>query len=49
MFHTYTKQEAKLKMAVFWVVTSCNLVEAYWHFKGACCLHHPDDEGSKHI
>jgi hypothetical protein len=40
----------RLKMAVFWVVASCSLVE----FKGSCCLLHqgdnrPDDGGSKHL
>jgi hypothetical protein len=29
-----------LKMAVFWVVAPCSLVELYRRFKGACCLHH---------
>jgi hypothetical protein len=42
-----------LKMAVFWVVASCSLVEVYWHFRGACCLHHqgdcPDDGDSKYL
>jgi hypothetical protein len=29
-----------MKMAVFWVVAPCGLVEVYQHFRGACCLHH---------
>jgi hypothetical protein len=29
-----------MKMAVFWVVAPCSLVEVYWHFRGACCLYH---------
>jgi hypothetical protein len=29
-----------MKMAVFWVVASCSLVEVYKRFCGACCLHH---------
>jgi hypothetical protein len=42
---------ASMKMAVFWVVAPCNLVQVYQRFGGACCLHHqgPDDGGSKHI
>jgi hypothetical protein len=32
------------KMAVFWVVALCSLVEVYGHFRGACCLHHQDDD-----
>jgi hypothetical protein len=41
-----------LKMAVFWVVAPCSLVEVYQRFRGTCCLHHqgthrPDDGGSK--
>jgi hypothetical protein len=30
---------AKLKMAVFWVVTPRSLVEVYRRFRGPCCLH----------
>jgi hypothetical protein len=41
------------KMAVFWVVASCSLVEVYQCFRGPCCLnvitHHPDDGGSKDL
>jgi hypothetical protein len=29
-----------MKMAVFWVVAPCCLVEVYRRFRGACCLHH---------
>jgi hypothetical protein len=40
----------RLKMAVFWVVAPCSLVEVYQRFRGPCCLHHqgdrPDDGGS---
>jgi hypothetical protein len=28
------------KMAVFWVVAPCSLVEVYQCFRGPCCLHH---------
>jgi hypothetical protein len=36
------------KMAVFWVVAPCSLVEVYQRFRGPCCLHHQgDDRGSK--
>jgi hypothetical protein len=31
---------ALVKMAVFWVVAPCSLVEVYRRFRGACCLHH---------
>jgi hypothetical protein len=27
------------KMAVFWVVAPCSLVEFYQRFRGPCCLH----------
>jgi hypothetical protein len=33
-----------MKMAVFWVLTPCSLVEVYRRFRGACCLHHQGDE-----
>jgi hypothetical protein len=40
-----------MKIAVFWVVAPCSLVEVYQRFRGPCCLHHPgdrpDDGGSK--
>jgi hypothetical protein len=29
-----------IKMAVFWVVAPCSLVEVYQRFRGNCCLHH---------
>jgi hypothetical protein len=32
-----------MKMAVFWVVAPCSLVEIYQHFRGPCCLHHQGD------
>jgi hypothetical protein len=28
-----------MKMAVFWIVTSCNLVEIHHHLRDTCCLH----------
>jgi hypothetical protein len=28
-----------MKMAVFWVVAQCSLVEVYQRFRGPCCLH----------
>jgi hypothetical protein len=31
---------SNMKMAVFWVVTLCSLVEVYRRFRGTCCLHH---------
>jgi hypothetical protein len=27
-----------MKMAVFWIVAQCSLVEVYRRLKGACCL-----------
>jgi hypothetical protein len=35
---------ASMKMAVFWVVALCSLVEVYRRFRGTCCLHHQGDE-----
>jgi hypothetical protein len=29
-----------MKMAVFWVVAPCSLVEVYRRFRGACCFHY---------
>jgi hypothetical protein len=28
------------KMAVFWIVAPCSLVEVYHRFRGPCCLHY---------
>jgi hypothetical protein len=33
-----------MKMAVFWVVAPCSLVEVYQAFRGPCCLQHQGDE-----
>jgi hypothetical protein len=33
-----------LKIAVFWVVAPCSLVEIYQRFRRPCCLHHQGDE-----
>jgi hypothetical protein len=42
-----------MKMAVFWVVAPCILVEVYRLFRGTCCLHHQGDDfdngGSKRL
>jgi hypothetical protein len=42
---------ASMKMAVFWVVAPCSLVEVHRRFRSACCLHHHkgDDGGSKDL
>jgi hypothetical protein len=32
--------EGKTKMAVFWVVAPCSLVEVYERLRGSCCLDH---------
>jgi hypothetical protein len=34
----------RLRMAVFWVVAPCSLVEVYQRFRGPCCLHHQGDD-----
>jgi hypothetical protein len=34
------RHTAILKMAVFWVVAPCSLVEVYRRFRGACCRHY---------
>jgi hypothetical protein len=31
------------KMAVFWIVAPCCLVEVYQRFRGSRCLHHQGD------
>jgi hypothetical protein len=39
------KEESEIqrkKMAVFWVVAPCSLVETYRRFRGACCLHNQE-------
>jgi hypothetical protein len=36
------------KMAVFWVVAPCSLVEVYQRFRGPC-HQSPDDGGSKDL
>jgi hypothetical protein len=36
-----------MKIAVFWVVAPCSLVEVYQRFGGPCCLHHQGDESSE--
>jgi hypothetical protein len=32
-----------MKIAVFWVVAPCSLVEVYQRFRRTCCLHHQGD------
>jgi hypothetical protein len=32
------------KMAVFWDVARCSLVEIFQHFGGSCCRHHQGDK-----
>jgi hypothetical protein len=32
------------KVATFWVVALCSLVEIYQCFRGSCCFQHQDDE-----
>jgi hypothetical protein len=38
------KGNSYLKMTVFWGVASCSLVEVYRRYRGACCLHHQNDD-----
>jgi hypothetical protein len=33
-----------MKMAVFWVVALCSLIEVYQRFRGTFCLHYQGDE-----
>jgi hypothetical protein len=33
-----------MKIAVFWVVAPCSLVEVYQRFRGPCYLHYQGDE-----
>jgi hypothetical protein len=40
----YELRFIQVKMAVFWVVSPCSLVEVYRRFIGAYCLHHQDDD-----
>jgi hypothetical protein len=35
------------KMAVFWVVAPCSLIEVYQRFRGPCCLHYQGRENLK--
>jgi hypothetical protein len=50
---TYGKNIIKIKvdpkMAVFWVVASCCLVEVYRRFRDAYCLHHQGDAENTEI
>jgi hypothetical protein len=31
---------ASMKIAVFWIVAVCGLVDVHWCCRGSCCLHH---------
>jgi hypothetical protein len=35
---------ASMKMAIFWVVAPCNLVEVYRRLRGICCRHHHGED-----
>jgi hypothetical protein len=37
-----------MKMAVYWVVAPCSLVEVYQRFRGLYCLHHQGDHYLHH-
>jgi hypothetical protein len=43
LFPAGNEKQDTMKMAVFWVVAPCSLVEVYQRFGGACCLHHQGD------
>jgi hypothetical protein len=43
-FEVITDKFNVKKIAVFWVVAPCSLVEIYQRFRGPCCLHHQGDE-----
>jgi hypothetical protein len=45
LVHVETLLLCRLKMAVFWVVPPCILVEVHQLARGACCLHHQGDGG----
>jgi hypothetical protein len=52
--HLLCKVRLVMKMAVFWVVSPCSLVDVFRRFRGSYCLHHqgdhfPDDGGRKHL
>jgi hypothetical protein len=38
-----------IKLTAFWDVAPCNLVEVCRRFRDRCCLHRPDDGGSKYL
>jgi hypothetical protein len=40
LFHLVIIPRSGLKIAVFWAVAPCSLVEVYQRFRGPCCLHH---------
>jgi hypothetical protein len=44
MFLQFHEHNQISKMAVFWFVAPCSLVEVYQRFRGPCCLHHKGDE-----
>jgi hypothetical protein len=37
------------KVAVFWIVAPCSLVDVYERFRGPCCLHHQGDYSSTRL
>jgi hypothetical protein len=51
-FITYTRLEVfmavKVKVEVFWIMMSYNVMVGYHLFRGPCCLHlYPEDAGRK--
>jgi hypothetical protein len=45
----YHETSEVMKMAVFWVVAPCSLVEVYQRFRSPCCLHHQGDEEAARV
>jgi len=37
------------QISVFWVMMLCSVVVGDQHFKGPCCLFHPEDGGNMDI
>jgi hypothetical protein len=38
-----------MKIAVFWDLTPCSLVDIYQYFGGTCCSHFQGEEQATHI
>jgi hypothetical protein len=47
-WHSNVWRKRIMKMAVFWVVAPCSLVEVYRRFRGICSLHHQGEDSHLH-